>query len=498
MNTRRTWFLGTIVVAAALGLGSAFPSLASRVAYAVDSAKASASRDRLSTTRDLSTAFEEVARVIKPSVVNISSVKRIGGAAPMRRVPDPLFRGPLHDFFGDDFFDRFFQQRGPQRGFIQQGLGTGVLVSDDGYILTNNHVVADADEVTVRLSDDRSFDAKVVGTDPKTDLAVVKIEATDLHPAQLGDSDDVRIGQWVVAVGNPFGLTNTLTAGIVSAKGRSHMGIVDYEDFIQTDAAINPGNSGGPLVNLRGDVVGINTAIFTKSGGYMGIGFSIPINLAKSVLDSLIEDGHVVRGWLGVGIQNLNEDLAKSFGFEGTGGVIVGDVTPDGPADQAGFKSGDIITRYDGKAVADIDKLRARVAATKPDTRVEVEVFRDGATRTVRVKIGELEHGPASARGPASVDDLGMTVRTITPEIAARLGYDDDVEGVVVTSVEPLGAAYRAGIRVRDVIVSVQDRPVEDVQGFRNVLRAYDLHEGVRLAVRTGTMRRFVFLKVHE
>lgn len=498
MNTRRTWLLGTITVAAAVGLGSSFPDLVSRFAYAVDSAQAAASRDRLANTGDLSTAFEEVAKVIKPSVVNISSVRRVGVKYQFRRSPDPLFRDPFRDFFGDDFLDRLLRQRGRQQGYVQRGLGTGVLVREDGYILTNNHVVNQADEVTVKLSDDRTFVAKVIGSDPKTDLAVVKIDADDLRAAELGDSDDVRIGQWVVAVGNPFGLSNTLTAGIVSAKGRSNVGIVDYENFIQTDAAINPGNSGGPLVNLRGEVVGINTAIFTKSGGYMGIGFSIPINMAKSVLDSLIEDGRVVRGWLGVGIQNLNEDLAGSFGFTGEDGVLIGDVSPDSPADKAGLKSGDIITRYDGKEVDSTEALRSRVADTEPGTAVEIEVFRDGESKEMKVEIGELASGSASTREPSSANDLGMALRTLTPEMAQRFGYDDDAKGVVVTSVDPLSPADHAGIRVRDVIVSVQGRSVEDVHGFHAAIKKCDLKEGVRLGVRTGTMRRFVFLRADE
>ncbi|MFQ5490480.1 MAG: DegQ family serine endoprotease [Phycisphaerae bacterium] len=496
MHSRRSWIIGAFMGVAAIGLGAAFPDLVSRAAYAVDRGKATASRERLAGVQDLSTAFEEVAKVIDPSVVNISSVKRIGATQKMQRLPDPFFNGPFRDFFGNGFFDRFFHQGGRQRGFVQQGLGTGVLVTEDGYVLTNDHVVAGADEVTVKLSDDRTFSAKVIGTDPKTDLAVVKIEATDLYPATLGNSDEVRIGQWVVAVGNPFGLSHTLTAGIVSAKGRSNVGIVDYEDFIQTDAAINPGNSGGPLVNLQGEVVGINTAIFSKSGGYMGIGFSIPINMAKSVLHSLIQDGKVVRGWLGVGIQDLNEGLAKSFDYDGKDGVLVGDVTPDSPADKAGFKSGDIITWYDGKKVPNMERLRSRVAQTKPGKDVAVKVFRDGQYKSLTVQIGELESEQLASAGKATaVGELGMTLRTLTPEIGQQLGYEDDVEGVVVTSVEPLSAADRAGIRARDVIVSVQDHEVKNVRDFGKVLKKYDLTEGVRLGVRTGSMRRFVFLR---
>jgi len=379
---------------------------------------------------------------------------------------------------------------------MQQGLGTGVIVSDDGYILTNNHVVSDADELTVRLPDEREFTAEVMGTDEKTDLAVIKIDAKDLTPATLGDSEEIRVGEWVVAAGNPFGLTSTITGGIVSAKGRSRVGISQYEDFIQTDAAINPGNSGGPLVNLNGEVIGINTAIFTRSGGYMGIGFAIPINMAKSIMNSLIAEGRVVRGWLGVTIQPLGDNLAGSFGYGGTEGVLIGEVVDDGPADKAGFRNGDIIARYDGKKVRRMEELPLLVAETKPGTEVDVEIFRDGDFRKLNVEIGELESDISSdVKKPASLD-LGMSARTLTPEIARQLGYDGDMIGVVVTDVEPFGPAAKGGLQVRDVIVKVQNDAVEDVEAFGRLLKEYDLEEGVRLVVYTGESKRFVFLKL--
>ncbi|RME41687.1 MAG: PDZ domain-containing protein, partial [Planctomycetota bacterium] len=295
--------------------------------------------------------------------------------------------------------------------------------------------------------------------------------------------------------GNPFGLSNTLTAGIVSAKGRSHVGIVDYEDFIQTDAAINPGNSGGPLVDLSGRVVGINTAIFTRSGGYMGIGFAIPINMAKSVMDSLIKKGRVIRGWLGVLIQPLDEGLARSFGYEGKDGVLVGDVTPDSPAEKGGMKEGDIIIRYEGKPVPDVKTLRAMVADTQPGTKAQIEVFRDGKKRTLYVKIGELPEQGAIARGSADEENLGMTLQTLTPELAQRLGYDADLEGVLVTDVDPLGVAARAGIRPRDVILKVQGKSVDSVRAFRRELSRHDLRKGVRLRIQSGENQHFVFLR---
>ncbi len=494
MMNRRSWLMGLLVVVAAIGFGSGFPNLISRVAYAVDSGRADASQKRLSAVQDLSLAFEDVANVIKPSVVNISAAKRISAPNTIHRIPGPMLQGPFRDFFGDEFFHRFFQQQPQQRGYVQQGAGTGVIVSDNGYILTNNHVVAGADEVTVKLTDDRSFTAEVIGTDPKTDLAVIKINATNLYPATFGDSDDLRIGQWVVAVGNPFGLSNTLTAGIVSATGRANMGIVEYEDFIQTDAAINPGNSGGPLVNIKGEVVGINAAIFTKSGGYMGIGFSIPVNLAKSVLDDLIENGRVVRGWLGVLIQDLNEGLSASFGYSGTDGALVGDVTSGSPAEKAGIKEGDILITFDGKSFKNTKQLRSLVAATEPGSKTPVEVFRDGRRATYYVQIGELEAQLASAHAEDPSDELGITVRTLTADMATQLGYDD-VHGVIVTNVDPLGLAAKAGIRPNDVILKVHGTAVANVTEFRHEIGKHNLKEGVRLRIQSGPNERFAFLQ---
>ncbi len=494
MKMQKNWLLGSVVGAGALTLGLSWPSVTSRVAYAVDSGRASAASDRLSAVTDLSHAFEDVAEAIKPSVVNISAIKKVKARHSVRRLPDGFSHGPFREFFGDEFFDRFFHPQQQPRGYVQQGLGTGVIVSDDGHILTNNHVVDNADEVTVKLSDERTFTARVIGTDPKTDLAVIKVAADDLHPATLGDSDTVRIGQWVVAVGNPFGLSNTLTAGIVSAKGRSNVGIVDYEDFIQTDAAINPGNSGGPLVNLRGEVVGINTAIFTKSGGYMGVGFSIPVNMARSVLESLIENGHVVRGYLGVLIQDLDEGLAQSFGFDGKDGALVGDVTPGGPAADAGLVAGDIIVGFDGRTVENVARLRSMVAETKPGTRAQLEVWRDGQTERLYAEIGELEAHMAAAPGQSKAEDLGLSARTLTPDIAARLGLDDGT-GVIVTDVDPFGPAARAGIQEHDVITRVQGQEVRNITEFRDLIAKNDLTKGIRLRVRTGNSERFALLR---
>jgi serine protease Do len=450
---------------------------------------------------ELSAAFSHVAEQIGPSVVNISSTKKM--KSPFR---PGNFRGSPFEF-GEEFFNQFFGPGGPHgpggggRGddFLQQGMGTGVVVSDDGYIVTNTHVVEGADEVKVKLVDDREFTAKVVGTDPKTDLAVVKIEAGALQAATLGDSDQLKVGELVLASGNPFGLNATITAGIVSAKGRANVGIADYEDFIQTDAAINPGNSGGPLVNLEGEVVGINTAIFSRSGGYMGIGFAIPSNMVKSIMTSLIKEGRVIRGWLGIAIQNLDDGLAKSFNYDSTDGVLVGDVTADSPAASAGMKAGDIIVAYNGTAVSKADRLRSRVADTPPGSRATVEVFRDGRKKELDVKIGELpvdeaEASAGSEEGESTQLDIGMSVQTLTPDIARELGYKGAMRGVVVTDVDPMGPAAKSGIRPKDVITKVQDEKVDDADDFRAALRKYKEDGGVRLAVKNGDMQRFAYL----
>lgn len=471
-----------LVFAGAIGLALAVPS-----AFGADR-PTTPPAGAMKVAEDLSAAFEYVAESVKASVVNITSVKTI----------KPTMRGRQElpeEIPFPEFFERFLRPDVPKGGFKQQGFGAGVIVSEDGHILTNNHVVADADEITVTLTDKREYKAKIIGTDPKTDLAVVKIKADNLMPAKLGDSDQVRVGEWVVAVGHPFGLSYTITTGIVSAKGRANRAVAEYEDFIQTDAAINPGNSGGPLVNLKGEVIGINTAIFSRSGGYMGIGFAIPSNMAKSIMQSLIDHGKVVRGWLGVVIQNLDEAMAESFGFKGTNGVLVGDVTPDSPAEKAGMKQGDIILKFGGKETNDTNQLRQMVAVTSPGTKVKVEVFREGERETLEVTVGELESGLATIKGHEAEDeDLGMTLKNLTPEIAEQLGLKQ-TKGVVVTAVEPFSVAAKAGLRPGDVIVAVQNKPVNTLAEFNKAMSKQDLKKGVRLTVLSEGMRRFVLLK---
>ncbi|MDM7915861.1 MAG: Do family serine endopeptidase, partial [Candidatus Eisenbacteria bacterium] len=327
-----------------------------------------------------SKAFVHIAKQVLPSVVTITSERTVQ----VTGMPGP---GGGFRFFGDDFF-RFFNT--PER-VPQTGSGSGVIISPDGYVLTNNHVVREADQIRVTLEDGRTFDAEMVGTDPKSDVAVIRIKADDLVPARLGNSDELEVGEWVLAVGNPFQLSSTVTAGIVSAVGRSNIGLADYEDFIQTDAAINPGNSGGALVNLDGEVVGINTAIATRSGANEGVGFAIPINMASRIKDSLIHEGKVVRGWLGVNIQNLNESTAEIFGLDRPQGALVSQVVPGSPAADAGLRVRDVITEIDGRPVKDVEDLQLQVVDRAPGTRVKLTVQREGRDRTVEVKLGELE-----------------------------------------------------------------------------------------------------------
>ncbi len=480
----------SLAVVACVGLGSILYLVGS--SSAVEKREALAAREELRSATDLSKVFEDVAKAMRPSVVNVRAVKQIAAPSGFRTLPDQddMFRR----FFGDEFFKRFHGKPLPEEGFRRQGTGSGVIVSAGGYILTNAHVVRDADELTVTLSDKKDYKAKVVGTDDKTDIAVLKIEAKDLMPAPLGDSDSVRIGEWVLAVGSPFGLDQTVTQGIISATGRANVGISDYEDFIQTDAAINPGNSGGPLVNLRGEVVGINTAIVSGSGGSVGIGFAVPVNMAKSVMDALIKNGKVERGYLGVSIQNLTEELARSFGYDSTKGVLIGDVTSGSPADKAGLKSGDIITELNGKAMDDMNHLRNTVAATPPGTEVKLEVFRDGKRKTVEVALGELEGKVQLAKGADKSEDLGITVRELTRDEAREL-KDENVKGALVTEVKPGSLAAKAGIRAGDVIVAVGGKSVTSVDELHAAMKHQDVKKGVRMQVLTEGIRRFVFLK---
>ncbi|HEX7035650.1 MAG TPA: DegQ family serine endoprotease [Pseudomonadales bacterium] len=438
--------------------------------------------------RQTGKAFASVAQKVSPSVVSL----QVEGTR----------QAPMTPFGPDEFFRRFFgdevplppMPRGEQRIF---GQGSGFAFRrDDGktYIMTNNHVVQNAERISVRLPDGREFDGKVTGTDPQSDVAVIEIETTDVPILPLGTSSELEVGEWVVAIGSPFGLRSTLTVGVVSATGRTSIGITDYEDFIQTDAAINPGNSGGPLVNLDGEVVGMNTAIFSQSGGYMGIGFAIPADLAKNIATQLIEGGTVTRGFIGVLIQPLTQDLAESFGIDRTQGVLVAQVSEGSPAAKAGIEVGDVIVRYRGEPVSDAGDFRNRVAMTKPGTEVRLTVLRDGKQRQLDVTIGSRaeaeEAGQVGQTGTAR--DIGLAVQEMTPEMAERLGLEPG-QGVVVSQVAPNSPAARVGITPGSVILQVNQRPVGSVAEFNQAIAASKQNRAVML-VRSGNAQQYVVL----
>ena len=462
------------------------------------------SEPALQQAQSLSRAFESVAKTITPALVNIRAIskpvtsQRLHGSEGELPSLPPGVPAPFRDFF-----EHFGRQR-PFNGdpTPQQGLGSGVIVDSDGHILTNNHVVENADEVTVRLSDGRSFDATIVGTDKRTDLAVIKIDAPQLTPAALGDSDILKIGEWVVAAGTPFGLENTITAGIVSAKGRSILGGSAYEDFIQTDAAINPGNSGGPLANLNGEVIGINTAIFSRSGGYMGVGFAIPINMARRIMKSLISEGKVVRGWLGVVIQELSTELADSFQYDSTKGALISEIAEDGPAAKGDLQQGDIITAFNGKEIASVNDLRNMVAAERPGTRVPITVFRNGKQKRIHLKLGELPGGlevaadapEEEAETPNYESSLGIHIEPLTEQMRAELKARTQ-EGVVVTRVDPSSPAAEANVRIGDIVKSINGKRVASLKEFQELLEQANLTKGVRLLLESGGIDRFVFIR---
>jgi len=433
-------------------------------------------------------SFAELAKKAKSSVVNISTVKVVRGRG---QVPMPF--GPNDPF--RDFFERFFRDQMP-RDFRQQSLGTGVIIDQEGYILTNNHVVEMADEIKVKLADDKEYLAKIIGRDPKTDLALIKIDSDKpLVPLPLGDSDKLEVGEWVVAIGNPFGLGNTVTAGIVSAKYRQ-IGQSSYDNFIQTDASINPGNSGGPLLNTAGEVVGINTAIFSQSGGNIGIGFAIPINMAKDLLPQL-KTGKVVRGWLGVMIQKITPELKQKLDLKDERGALVADVTSGGPAEKAGIQRGDVIVTFDGKEIKEMSELPYVVASTPVGKSVAVEVIRKGKKKSFEVKIAELKEDKEAPVVAEAKPKLGMTVEDLTPELAKNFGLSD-AKGVVVVQVEDGSSAAEAGLKAGDVILEIDQAPVKDVKDFNRKIEAYKAGDTILVLAKRRGATVFLTLKVRE
>jgi serine protease Do len=421
-----------------------------------------------------------------PEVVNIASSRMVQRSEedsnPM--LNDPLFR----QFFGDR--QPHSQRQQPQQPQEkEQGLGSGVIVATNGYIITNNHVVDGATDIKVSLRDKREFTAKVVGRDPKTDVAVLKIDADHLPAISMGDSSKVQVGDLAFAIGDPFGIGQTVTMGIVSATGRANLGIEDYEDFIQTDAAINPGNSGGALIDGRGQLIGINTAILSHSGGNQGVGFAIPINLVKRVMDQIVDHGHVVRGFLGATIQDVTPTMAKALGLNEAGGVLIGDVTAKGPAAQAGLKAGDVVIKLNGETVADSAALRLHISETDPGTTVPLTVRRGSDTLNLNVKLGELpaDH-EKTADGSTDNDGLqGLQVEPISPAARQQLHLSDEAQGVVVSQVDPNSAAADAGIRPGDLVAEVNHQSVTTVSEFEQAMRNTQTKAILLRIVREGT-----------
>jgi serine protease Do len=459
--------------------------------------------------RQTSKAFAAVSREVSPSVVFIQVEGKASGTDV---VP---FSSPFDNElpFGDDFFKRFFgdefpglprppRSEQPQGERRVMGQGSGFvfktdkgLLSNTVYILTNNHVVENADKIKVQFQDGEEFDASITGRDPQSDVAVIEIKASGLPELQLADSATLDVGEWVVAIGNPFGLSHTLTVGVVSAKGRTSVGINDYEDFIQTDAAINPGNSGGPLVNLDGEVVGINTAIFSRSGGNMGIGFAIPSNLARNIANQLIEHGGVTRGFLGVIIQQLTTELAESFDVQAGKGILVAQVNEDSPAQKAGLQQGDIIVKIGDEPVSEVGGFRNRVAMTPPGSTIELTVLRAGKEKTLKVTIGKLSDDKLLAEGATqSADEIGLSVQTLTPQLAEQFDVKPG-EGVVVTELQPGSIAATAGITVGTIIFEVDRNKVNNAAEFQRAVKASTDDKRVLLLVRNGDVQSFVILK---
>ena len=417
--------------------------------------------------------FTKLAEHLQSAVVNIATTETVRHPQipGMRGMPR---RGNPQDPF-QEFFRRFFQGQpggpgAPPHEFKRRSLGSGFIISKEGYIITNNHVVEHADKITVRLKNEHELDAEIVGRDPKTDVALLKIKAHEkLFAAPLGDSDNLKVGEWVMAIGNPFGLAHTVTTGIVSAKGRV-IGAGPYDNFIQTDASINPGNSGGPLFNIRGEVVGINAAIIS---GATGIGFAVPINMAKEVVEQLKEHGKVVRGWIGVYIQEITEDLQQSLELKNRDGVLVADVVKGSPAAKAGIHRSDVIVRFDGKPVHKAEELPRLVAVTPVGKKVKVEVIRDGDHKTLKLKVGVLKEEDQGVSGSTS-NGFGITLQEITPKLAESLGLEEEAKGLVVSDIDQDGPAWEAGMRRGDVVLEVNRKEVASLDDFRKAIAKRD------------------------
>jgi serine protease Do len=458
----------------------------------------------IETLRNTGEVFADIAAKVSPAVVFV-------GVEQEYTQQNMRYFDPFEEFQNDEFFQRFFgpqfrqrqqqqqqqQQQPRERKQIRRGQGSGFIITSDGYILTNNHVVKDANKITIKFSDDKELPAKVIGTDPETDVAVIKVDANNLPTVVLGDSDKLKVGQWVLAIGNPFGLSHTVTAGIVSAKGRSRMGLAEYEDFIQTDAAINFGNSGGPLIDIDGKVIGINSAIFSQSGNYSGIGFAIPINMAKYVYEQIVSGGKVTRGYIGVYGEDVSPEMAEMLGAKGYKGVVVDNIVKDSPAEKAQLHKGDIIIKKDGKTIDSWDNFRNEVAKIPPGKKIIVTVVRDGNEKEVEIELAPRESKTASADvQDESAQKLGITVQNLTPELAQQFGYKDEQSGVIVTGVEAGSPLADSGVAVGALIIEVNRQKVKDADNFWELVKKAE--NSILLYVRQGEYARYIVIKLSE
>lgn len=450
--------------------------------------------DTVASLRQTAKAFTQVASKATDAVVSVKVKKYVKTGSP--------HGSPMEEEFFEFFFGRRFRQHS-QKEQERLRLGSGFIVSPDGYIMTNNHVVGDADEIKVALKDGREFDAEIIGADPRTDVAVIKIDSKDLPVIELGDSDSLQIGEWVIAVGNPFGLAETVTVGVVSAKGRSGFGItqnpatgeIGYEDFIQTDAAINPGNSGGPLLNIDGKVIGINTFIFSQSGGYMGIGFAIPINMAKMIKDQLIESGRITRGYLGIYMDPLDAEKAEFFGLDETGGVIITEIIEDSPAEKVKLKVADIILKIDNKKIDGPLTLRNYIAFIEPGKTVKLLVYRDGKKKTIKAKIESRPDDELAENSSDISKKLGIQVQNITKALARQFDFEVG-EGVIVSSVKRGSPAGRKGIEVGMVILNANKIYVDSLKTFNAALEKTVNNKVLLLIGRRGRYAEWMVIQI--
>ena len=459
--------------------------------------------------------LEQMIRASKTRAILVQNVQKavvhIKVEKIMRNPDGQALNNPM-DLYNDEFFRRFFPElrppknqrqknrQNPNRQFRQQGMGSGSIIDSKGYILTNHHVVGEADRILVILYDGTEKEAKLVGTDPETDIAVVKIEGNGLPVLPMGNSDEILVGEDVIAVGNPFGLIQTVTYGIISAKGRSNVGINEYENFIQTDAAINPGNSGGPLVSLRGEIIGVNSAIFTRSGGYQGIGFAVPINMARKIMRDLIDKGTVSRGWLGVGIQNVSHDLAQAFQLDNTKGSLITGVMPDTPAKKAGMRKGDVVIRINEKSIRDSNHLRNEIANAGAFADIEIELIRDGKSVIIQLKLderprklGQIKAAPQPVPTIEQVEMLGMIVEELTEKTDKQLGIETG-SGIVIVEVKPGSPAEKTGLLPGMIVQEVERHAIANLSIFKELVSEMDPEKGILLLITSAKGSRYIFL----